>query len=76
MLKAVENTCLFEYTETNGLGMIHILVAMDIHNSFLKKKRGKNIVLKGIDFVKSYCKLKEKEILKKLEDIPYFELDL
>ena len=43
--------------------------AIDIYTSFLKKKRGKNTTPKGIDFVKSYCKIKDKDILKKLEDI-------
>ena len=49
--------------------------AMDVYPSFLKRKRGTNITPKGIDFVKSYCKIKDKQMLKKLEDIPYFELE-
>ena len=43
--------------------------------SFLKRKQGKNIAPNGIDFVKSYCKIKDKHILKKREDIPYFAHD-
>ena len=49
--------------------------AFDIYTSFLKRKRGKSITPKGIDFVKSYCKTKDTDILRKLEDIPYFEQD-
>ena len=48
---------------------------MVIQTNFLKKERGKNIALKGIDFVKRYCRIKDKVILKKLENIPCFELD-
>ena len=66
--QALENICLIEYTETDGLGIIHILLemlrlsremefmhenqAMDV--SFLKRKSGKNITPKGIDFVKTF----------------------
>ena len=78
MHQALEKTCLFEHTETDGLGIIHILLemfrlrremefmdenqAIVLYINFSKKKRGKNIALKGIDFVKSYCKIKDKDI--------------
>ena len=60
----------FLCTETDGLGMIHILLemfrfreeikfmdasqAVDIFTSLMKRKHEKNITLKAIDFVKSY----------------------
>ena len=61
--------------------------AIDIHTSFLKRKHGKHITPIGIDFVKScckvkhkdilkklsYCKVRDKDMLKKLEDIPIFK---
>ena len=43
--------------------------------SFLKKKRGENVQPRGIDLDKSYCNIKDNDILKKLEDIPYFKSD-
>ena len=42
---------------------------------YLKRNVVKNTAPKGIDFVKNYCKIKDKDILSKPEDIPYFELD-
>ena len=76
------------YTETDGLGMIYILLEMfrvsretefmdenqvfDICTSFLKKKCGEKIQPKGTDLVKSYFNIKDKNIMKKLEDIPFF----
>ena len=89
--QALEKTCLFAYTETDGLGFFHILIemyrlrreiefmdedqAVAIYTSFLKKKQGKSTALKGIEFVTSVCKIKDKDILKKLENIPVFEQD-
>ena len=68
-----------------GNGMIRFLLILVIQNQLSNggtygggstltlKKLCKNITPKGIDFVKSYCKIKVRDILKKLEDIPYFE---
>ena len=49
--------------------------AVDICISFKRKQQGKNVQPKFIDLVKSYCNTKDKDILKKLEDIPFFEMD-
>ena len=38
--------------------------AIDIYTSFLKKKRGKCIPLKDIDFVKRYCKINGNEYIR------------
>ena len=69
--QALEKTCLFEYTETEGMGIIHLLLEM------IRLTRELEFVVENqaIDFVKSYCKIKDKGILKKLEDIPYFKHD-
>ena len=50
----LEDSCLFKVTE-----------AFAISECFLKKIPGKNAILKGIDFVKSFCKIKDKDILNR-----------
>ena len=87
--QALEKICLFAHTETDGLGIIYYLFemfrlrreiefivenqAVDIYTSFLKRKSGKTLHQKNTDFVKSCCKIKDKDTLKKLEGIPYVE---
>ena len=75
--QALERTCSFAYTETDGLGMIHMVLemfrlrkfmdknqAIDMYTSFLKRKRGKNIGPKGIDFVKNNDYIRIKSIFE------------
>ena len=49
--------------------------AFELRASYLNKKRGKNAILKGIDFVQSVCSIKDKDILPKLDGIPLFGQD-
>ena len=42
---------------------------------YLKRNVVKNTAPKGIEFVQGFLKIKDKEILKKLKDIPFFEQD-
>ena len=57
--QTLKKSCLLKFKEADGLGMLPVL---------LKKKRDKNTILKGIDFVRSFCEILDKDILKKLED--------
>ena len=87
---ALEKSCFFEYTEADGLGMTHCLIEMyrirkellsmdeekayELCASYFKQKKGKKAILKGIDFVQSFCAIKDKDILGKLEDIPLLRI--
>ena len=49
--------------------------ATELVQRFQKKKRGKNVDPKGIDFLKTILNFTHKEILKQPDDTPLFETD-
>ena len=71
--ETLERTCLFRYTSVDGIGLVSALFVMtkllrelefldearasDIVQRFQKKKRGKNVAPRGIDFLKSFLNI-------------------
>ena len=49
--------------------------ANELVERFQTKKRGKNVVPKGIDFLKSIRNITDKDTHKQVDDIPLFETD-
>ena len=89
--ETLETACLFHNTKVDGHGIISALIVMtilcreleyldedrafEIVSNFQKKKRGKSINLRGIDFLKSFLNITDKEILKQHDDMPLFDTD-
>ena len=57
------------------MGFLEDEQAPKLVERFQMKRRGKNVVPKHIDFLKSILNITDRGILKQLDDIPLFETD-